>query len=188
MLSCPSDCCGADSETAARCGDGRCDAWAGENCITCPSDCARVRPAGSRDILPFPVSHMSNATVPFVLRLRYIVLELHDIVGRLLRYADKLLLRSLACPSQIDASGHFQFLSHDMPPSSGLVWWCCGGGELGDGCGEPACAALPDSAKGGSGTSGSKGAGVCRSTCATPHASRRRLQRKVLSGTATVAR
>ncbi|KAG2428975.1 hypothetical protein HXX76_011219 [Chlamydomonas incerta] len=140
MLSCPSDCCGADADTAARCGDGRCDAWAGENCVTCPSDCARVRPAGSSDILPFP----------------------------------------------IDASGHFQFLSHDMPPSSGLVWWCCGGGELGDGCGEPACAAPPH-ASGSNGGSGSNRAGMCRATCAAPLASRRHLLRTLLRGAAAMA-
>ncbi|PNH10112.1 hypothetical protein TSOC_003195 [Tetrabaena socialis] len=50
--SCAADCCDRGSAT---CGDGRCDAWAGESCISCPSDCARVRADGGGDVLPFPI-------------------------------------------------------------------------------------------------------------------------------------
>ncbi|PNH05112.1 hypothetical protein TSOC_008656 [Tetrabaena socialis] len=52
VASCAVDCC---DRAGATCGDGRCDAWAGESCASCPEDCARVRPDGSGDVLPFPL-------------------------------------------------------------------------------------------------------------------------------------
>jgi hypothetical protein len=41
--SCPADCC-----PAVQCGDGVCQAHTGENCITCPQDCAGSKAAGYR--------------------------------------------------------------------------------------------------------------------------------------------
>ncbi|KAG2485992.1 hypothetical protein HYH03_015314 [Edaphochlamys debaryana] len=38
-VTCAADCCAA-AAAAARCGDGVCDAFAGESCSSCPADCA----------------------------------------------------------------------------------------------------------------------------------------------------
>lgn len=44
-VSCARDCC--SGLAAPRCGDGVCDAFAGENCVTCAADCRGKRVAGS---------------------------------------------------------------------------------------------------------------------------------------------
>lgn len=47
---CPMDCCPKNS---TRCGDRVCDAWAGENCHTCPQDCASEKSSVYVGLDPF---------------------------------------------------------------------------------------------------------------------------------------
>ncbi|KXZ51072.1 hypothetical protein GPECTOR_14g57 [Gonium pectorale] len=60
-------------------------------------------------------------------------------------------------PFPLDDNGHIMFEAHEQDASLGPRWYCCGGGEDGDGCGLTACGAPAVSLLPSAGASG-----VCR--------------------------